>query len=487
MKRYFLSIVMFFIFLSSQGFSESITFQDSIFSFSQLFNNCNTSFLIGLTDDVNHKTGKPRKESHITASSKEFSSSKIYYERYPVDPKQIPSSLRNAINLDCLHPLCSIHNREIVFHNMILQFPSVSLPPNIDEETIKEYQYALQVLEDILPRVLFQTVQKNIDEALNIACEKLWEFLNALAEIKAKDSMLDKEEVLNKLLLDMHNNPPFKPIKNFSGNVGSDPLVMKQATKMGNPREKMFFLINVFRNLIKPIIEKSNREELAKQFSEKLGHVVFLNNLSPAPYFAYSTEKNIRVREKKNWKKPTIEELSTKNPYMTHPLSERELSYALAMAKLEIPYSGLIYFGSAAEKFRTKTLMEDPDNPYLQAISDAKSPTRCSFSGVTSDILTLCTQLLNLKDPKFITDLRFACLALMIEGLNHSAIEVLLGAASFDQKPVVASPEWYISFFSQELDDKEFFIFLSALKAAMKEKGIQKLPHEILMLSSKEL
>lgn len=361
---------------------------------------------------------------------------------------------------------------------------------------------SLSVLEEVLPSILYQVVGDHIDSTLKVACIRVKLLLEVLAEHLVEDKKVEasqeekgkdpSQDKFVQLLQQMHKYTHFPAIKNFAGNVGDDYKANQEVILEGNPRERTFFLINTWRNLLYPMFSAMGEDELGKVLGilkDKLGWEVSSDFLLKNPYFDYSTVTKMRqvVKDRVFPENPSVAKLKGVNHYCTQPLSEREFAYATTRAGGDIGKP--IYWGSADAKFDPARSAENP-----ASVAMSEVPQVCSLSGVVSDTMDLCTQVLGLSDPSFIQSMKLVFLAVnpalfdkmgrsgkgMVRK-NHSAAETLYPFAFRENRPFIVSPLWYMDVLQGAGMAKSGPVILAQLQEAMKERGYASLPHQILI------
>lgn len=335
----------------------------------------------------------------------------------------------------------------------------------------QNYRCAMKELEDSIADAL--AINTPLKEFINRVCGRLLTAIEKYAEVAAEErglKPLEAELFKHQLLADTYLCGEDK-MKDFAGNVGSNPIAIIKGLLLGNLREQIFLVLSLKTVILKKMIRDSLitqkiNEKLLKEgfdwqleFDPRYGDDGLYEDLTDSMELRLSGDNEEDWKQKNN---PTIETGDT----LRFPPSEREKRYATKDPVITNDHRNLRYSWSAgAAIIKPVTAKEQPDNPYLIAAENLCLPLIAGISGSTDGILATVHALgLNTKKDLYLT--RMACLAFLISVHSHSAYEVMTSAKSFGLK-FHPSPDYY-----KQIDPVEIG-FLEELAKCQKRRGFK--------------
>lgn len=344
----------------------------------------------------------------------------------------------------------------------------------LEEGCINDYKKAMEVLEE---SIAFAACSNPcVIELIGKACERLLTVIDTYAEVLRETSdppmkPLQSELLVYKLLSDSFFSEATKKTKDYAGNVGSNPLAIRDALKEGNLRERLFLLINFRKSILRTIIKDPM---LVDKINQKLQDSRMGWQIEADPSFdkdgLYAAETDtMKLRKQKDhleeWKKKHAPTIESGEKLLIKP-SKREERYAAKEPLVTEKHKTQQFdWSSGSALYEPVTAQSQPENPYLKIADDLKLTLIAGISGTTDHILT-CINRLGLNSMEDMNLTRLACLGLFIDTKCHSAYEVMTSSKSFglEFKP---STDYY-----NQIDPLNTG-FLEDLKRRQKEKGFE--------------
>lgn len=336
----------------------------------------------------------------------------------------------------------------------------------------KDYEAAMEAMEESIADAIVNN--KPTKELVNEAAHRMLQFLEKYAEVLVEMDGLEPSQaeiLVYRLLADTYLIGEEKT-KEYSGNVGSNPLAIRHALEGGNLREQLFLLLSFKKSVLKHVVRN---EEAVNKINEKLQESKSGWQLAYEPKYGddgiyealTETEElrrfsNTNISEWKEKNNPTIET----GDQTRFPPSEREKRLATGDPVIGPEHKDIRYQWSAgAAALKPATVKEKPDNLYLKAADELHLPLVAGISGTTDGIMATINVLgLNSKEEMSLA--RMACLAFFVDTKSHSVYEVMTSSKSFGLK-FHPSPDYY-----KQIDPIETG-FLKDLEISQSKRGFK--------------
>ncbi|MBA3722457.1 MAG: hypothetical protein H0W88_08655 [Parachlamydiaceae bacterium] len=346
----------------------------------------------------------------------------------------------------------SLSNRTIVKTyegptNFLMEAPIIRIPDAIREKLTEEqrnkieelcktnFMGSVKVLEKSMAEAAL--TEPKVDAFLSKLGDRVITFIEAYASVMADKDHSNKEILTLKYLSDLFLESPKQTI-DYAGNVGANPITIRNALKDGNYREKMHLITEAFKWAARNKI--FNDPEMVKLMNQKSG-LTWELTCDPklgtlGNYAALTGIKGQELRKFKpdatksvtSWKgrNPTVADLAETRV----PLSRAEAEYTTGQYGRHFRSTEFqVKTGAGAAVFNPTTVA-DREHPYLRAASELGLPLMAGISGSSDQFFSLMNAL-GFKSKEDLTLGLLACLGGFIKGSNHTSIEVLAAAKSF--------------------------------------------------------